>query len=105
MGSATTYFADIDATITWDWLPNNRLRNIVWQLNSPGTGVRFIIIRGDIEPPQVVYDQIHIGISSGSETIPGNWQLELVSDPEYPEELPRLILPEGISFHIEKVNI
>lgn len=103
MGSASTYFADIDATITWDWLPNNRLSKIYWEMNSPGTGARIKIIRVDIDPAQTVHDQIYTGTSSGSQNVPGNWTLEEVSDPEYPEEPSRLRLPEGLIIQIEKV--
>lgn len=101
MGAIVTNFPDIDATMQITWSDANlRLRQVIWTINSAAS-VRVVVIRDDI--PATVYDRIITGPADGVENIAGTFTMEWYSDPEYPEEPPRLRFPQDLRVMICKV--
>lgn len=101
MGACIGYIPDIDATIEINWLDSNlRLSKVEGSINSSAV-VRAWVYRQDTQA--YLYDRIFQGPVTINENVPGNWSMQIVNDPEYPEEPDRIVFPPGIVWGIDRL--
>lgn len=100
MGQNTQSFPEIGGTVVFSWSDANlRLNALTYEVT---TTVNLIvrIYRLTIQPEPVIIRNI-VGPTSGEEIIPGNLRMQEITDPEYPEEGTRYVMPEGLVIEIE----